>query len=402
MSSSVSALRPFQQFLLFILFIAGDFSVVSLIMVLVRKRFFRKHCETIVRASKALPINRTETIFSKAFTISTKGTPGQSPRQYHGARISGPRDAQAIGHFVDDNADLADSPVAVSHMEDVQEEYLRSRANQSGSTTAQSSAIVGGGRGWQTPSPGVQGPSTQENHDAQAQYRNDFGRTLTINVPTTSAPRRGIDVRQQLRARSRGLSTFANTGTADSAQGGSARGYAMPHSVQLDRQVLPNKGSTTPASRENDLIPSPGNPKHSGLGGFPTPLQFFHHLIPSTTHDTIRQRIAKPERKMTLLTSMPTMPSDDKEAQVEDQGVVGDADPANWTDDIKASMARWMPARMSGLVIGRNSRFYTEELDDNQLEEVGGVEYRALRLLSYLVPTVSAVWKRFPNAEVVD
>jgi hypothetical protein len=41
------------------------------------------------------------------------------------------------------------------------------------------------------------------------------------------------------------------------------------------------------------------------------------------------------------------------------------------------------------LVIGRNSRFFTEELDDEELQELGGVEYRALRLLSRLVPVVS-------------
>ncbi|THH31587.1 hypothetical protein EUX98_g2629 [Antrodiella citrinella] len=37
------------------------------------------------------------------------------------------------------------------------------------------------------------------------------------------------------------------------------------------------------------------------------------------------------------------------------------------------------------LIIGRNSDFNTEELTDEELEELGGLEYRALRLLSYLV-----------------
>ncbi|OBZ78732.1 hypothetical protein A0H81_00276 [Grifola frondosa] len=40
---------------------------------------------------------------------------------------------------------------------------------------------------------------------------------------------------------------------------------------------------------------------------------------------------------------------------------------------------------LRGLVIGRNSDFNTEYLSDEQLEELGGLEYRALRLLSYLV-----------------
>ena len=50
---------------------------------------------------------------------------------------------------------------------------------------------------------------------------------------------------------------------------------------------------------------------------------------------------------------------------------------------------RWMPDTLASLVVGRNSRFFTEELDDEELEQIGGVEYRALRLLSYAVAAVS-------------
>jgi hypothetical protein len=44
----------------------------------------------------------------------------------------------------------------------------------------------------------------------------------------------------------------------------------------------------------------------------------------------------------------------------------------------------------SGLVVGRNSDFHTETLSDDQVEQLGGAEYMALRLLSYLVPAVSS------------
>jgi hypothetical protein len=53
--------------------------------------------------------------------------------------------------------------------------------------------------------------------------------------------------------------------------------------------------------------------------------------------------------------------------------------------------ARWMPDTLASLVVGRNSRFFTEELDDEELEQIGGVEYRALRLLSYAVAAVSPI-----------
>lgn len=41
------------------------------------------------------------------------------------------------------------------------------------------------------------------------------------------------------------------------------------------------------------------------------------------------------------------------------------------------------------LTTGRNSAFHIESLTDEQLEELGGTEYRALRWLSYVVPLVS-------------
>jgi hypothetical protein len=44
-----------------------------------------------------------------------------------------------------------------------------------------------------------------------------------------------------------------------------------------------------------------------------------------------------------------------------------------------------------GLVVGRNSDFHTESLSDEQVEQIGGAEYRALRLLSYLVPIVRSL-----------
>ena len=36
---------------------------------------------------------------------------------------------------------------------------------------------------------------------------------------------------------------------------------------------------------------------------------------------------------------------------------------------------RWLPSGVKELVIGRNSDFNTDELTDEQLEELGGLEY---------------------------
>lgn len=53
----------------------------------------------------------------------------------------------------------------------------------------------------------------------------------------------------------------------------------------------------------------------------------------------------------------------------------------------KSQKVSWL--KFDGLVIGRNSLFHTDKLVDEQLKEIGGVEYRALSLLSYLVALVS-------------
>ena len=63
--------------------------------------------------------------------------------------------------------------------------------------------------------------------------------------------------------------------------------------------------------------------------------------------------------------------------------------------------ARWMPDTLASLVVGRNSRFFTEELDDEELEQIGGVEYRALRLLSYVVAAVSPLAHSASRSEVI-
>jgi len=50
----------------------------------------------------------------------------------------------------------------------------------------------------------------------------------------------------------------------------------------------------------------------------------------------------------------------------------------------------WLPGSIDGLIVGRNSEFFTDQLTDEQLEHLGGIEYRALRFLSYFVFAVSA------------
>lgn len=60
----------------------------------------------------------------------------------------------------------------------------------------------------------------------------------------------------------------------------------------------------------------------------------------------------------------------------------------------KGKSLQWLSEEFSRLTIYRNSDFDTDELDDDELERLGGLEYRALDFLSYLVIAVSTTDSR--------
>ena len=350
-----------------LLFIVGDFSFVSWVMVMVRKGFFRKHCEELLRRNNTLRRSRTKMIFDRAFTFSPNSGRPKTPKPYKGEAISGPLDARPVGDYLMET--VADSTVDMAVSEGrpsmVREEDGSSRGqhNGSGSTTAQSSAIAPRNVELETATTPI---------SRTAQYVPPItipsGRTRAIQV-TEPAPILALHHRQRLRAQSRGIS-FSRIPLSQPPLNSPARQTA-------DKSVQPE--SDTRARLQN--IPSPVHHQHTGMGGFPSPIQLIGHVLPERAMTTVRHRFGRPERRHTLLLRRTqTVEATDSE--------LGDPREDSW-DSVKATVAGWIPERLGGLVIGRNSRFFSEELDDEELEELGGVEYRALRLLSYLVPAVS-------------
>lgn len=323
-------------------------------MVLIRKRFFRRHCEELLRRSKQLKPSRTKTIFDKAFTFSTRVA---GKRRYNGGPISGPTDARPAGDYASERLDSPNDmegsqPRASSVEDDISHINIGTARNspvdeKSGSTTAQASIAEPYA---QTQSP----PAPRTVPITRPPIPMTQTRTIQIAEPDMEGH---AHVRHRLRARSRGLSiaTTAN--------------YPM--------EPL-RKVTTLPARSHN--IPNPVDHKHTGMGGFPTPIQVVGQLLPDTARSTLRNRFTRPERRYTVISRTDTIQPNDPETGSDDS-----------LGGIKATVARWMPEKLGGLVIGRNSRFFSEELDDEELEELGGVEYRALRLLSYLVPAVRPV-----------
>ena len=87
--------------------------------------------------------------------------------------------------------------------------------------------------------------------------------------------------------------------------------------------------------------------KYRGLGGFPGPLELADKVVKFAAHGKLEKKITMPTITTLEEKSIPCLEFD-------------------------------------GLVVGRNSNFH---------RIVDGAEYRALRVLSYLVPAVSvSVW----------
>ena len=112
---------------------------------------------------------------------------------------------------------------------------------------------------------------------------------------------------------------------------------APPYSVPQPRRrtVLMPKIESTSANKH--VLGQ--RPKDQGLGGFPGPFQLSARLA--------RKYFPHVYKRLVSMTSI-TQP--------------------------KAGSAKWLTESLGGLIIGRNSDFNTEELSDDQLEELGGIE----------------------------
>ncbi|KAF4611734.1 hypothetical protein D9613_003643 [Agrocybe pediades] len=312
---NLSTLTTWQQFILYFLMCIGDITIVSWAMVLIRKRFFKTHCEYVV-AKRKKPMS----IRSRASFMRSISSPSNPHKQRQPAARQEPSKPDATSTDNEKNTlphiqFVGPTPNATKLWNIAEQEE-----SVDGETQTQPPRLITGGSILS---------SSPKSHD--------------FVLSPLSEPALG--------ARSPPIVDFARSTTISPRT-------AHYHPMMTLRGGRPavRRGTTMLSSKVPPEVPGITNiqsQKYQGLGGFPGPTQLLSQVIKITAPHAFN----KLERTMTIQ-SMTTLQS---------------------------SKVPWL--NFSGLVVGRNSDFHTESLTDEQLEDIGGAEYRALNLLSWLVPT---------------
>jgi hypothetical protein len=108
----------------------------------------------------------------------------------------------------------------------------------------------------------------------------------------------------------------------------------------------------------------------SGFGGFPTPFELLKMFVD--------RFFPKASMKVSRTMTMPRTNS------IAGRGTINSSGPEE---------SKEVPYISFSAVVGRNSRFH--DLTEEQMDELGGVEYRGLRVLLYIVVAVSHPSARF-------
>ncbi|KAH6904402.1 potassium transporter [Coprinopsis sp. MPI-PUGE-AT-0042] len=344
---NLSTLTAWQQVMLYILMTIGDITTVSWVMVLIRKRFFRTKCEyteSLRQRHRHFP-HRSRTLFLKSIS-----SPVNAFRQ---------RQPVPEGEKSTEAAANAKSPGT--------ESTKRKNANNlviNLTTPSPSGTLME-----QIPRPFQRRPppsAIPEAHEEEEQpavlVSSPLGDDSSLNFVSHSPTHDpNLDPTPELpepNIRDYGLTSPNGDFGVSSGTDFGVASMTSPKSVHYnpmmdfkDGRAVPRRGATMLTHRQKDPL-SPSSAHHQGLGGYPGPLDLIHLVAKRAAPRTY----TKLERKFTITSAR----------------------------EIDDKTTPWLS--FSGLITGRNSDFRIETLSDEQVEELGGTEYRALRLLSYLIP----------------
>ncbi|KAF8200316.1 potassium transporter [Pholiota molesta] len=285
---NLSTLTTFQQFILYFLMMIGDFTIASWIMVLIRKEFFKNHCEGVVAKARKKP----RSLRSKASFMETISAPIAAFKQ----REPTPR-----------------------------------QGNLANTLSNPQIQFVG-------PTPGttlMHPTNTEPPKDSELQSNEERNRILPDSQLFSSSPKSANEAILSPDVEPSFRSPLSNR-TARSTQIGFALSTTISPRVAYYHPMLQMQGQSTMVVPSNSPLESKD----------------------ASSSTTLQEAAPSMHRKMERTMTMSTYTT------------------------LHSTNVRWL--NFSGLVVGRNSDFHTESLTDEQLEDIGGAEYRALRLLSYL------------------
>ncbi|KAH9891144.1 TrkH-domain-containing protein [Cubamyces lactineus] len=342
---NLSTLTVLQQVILVVLMAMGDVTIIAWIMVLVRMRYFRQHIIATHRKKTVLQSMRDR--LSKIVTGVGHSIPhrhvedGAEKHMHHGS--NGIQASDGIGAALAGGAATGlglgialgrDDSLPEENAEEVQAQG-QAAPNQSPWRDSNSNIRI------VVDSPVRASPSDEVTMNPDFEERGIIADAQSF----TSSPRSAVIPLQSPTSIQSNHVRFPMymEGIGDVGTIRRRPGVPIPRRRTI---IVPPKVESLPYGQ----VPLGQRNKDQGLGGFPGPW-------------TLTKRIA---RKL-----FPRL-----YARLEKFGV---------RERSPSKDMKWLSDSLKGLVIGRNSEFHTEELTDEQLEELGGIEYRALRMLSYIV-----------------
>ncbi|KAF8888456.1 potassium transporter [Gymnopilus junonius] len=321
---NLSTITIWQQFILYFLMMIGDITIVSWIMVLIRKRFFVTHCEYVFAKGK-----KPKSIRSRASFMQSISGPVAAYKQRQPAERQ-----EKI-----DKPNLPKSP---------QFNSSNPQLNLIGPTPGPTLDAID--ERSQAPSVETLTDVDKEKNHLLPDLRTFSDSPKSENIPLSPLSEPNLRSPPTVEF---AMSTTVSPRLADN----------QPRlTFQDSRQIRRRRSRATMLSTANPEVPGipeveASKAKYKGLGGFPGPTQLARQVFQLAAPHAF----SKLQRTMTL----PTVTT------------------------LQSENIPWL--NFSGLVVGRNSNFRTDSLSDEQLEDIGGAEYRALRLLSWLAPTYFVV-----------
>ncbi|KAI0761664.1 TrkH-domain-containing protein [Trametes elegans] len=364
---NLSTLTVLQQVILFVLMIMGDVTIIAWIMVLVRMHYFRAHIierhrkKTVLQSMRdrlvrvvtgvghSIPLRHAEA-GSGADKHNVHGSHGIKASDGIGAALAGgAATGLGLGIALGKSDGDGDSDGGGQPQNGGLGLNLDGNGNEKTHSPPWSSSSSPIHIEVDSPMRGSpsEGPTMYLDGDADGNGEGDGdGRGIVADVHSfTSSPRSGaLPLQSPTSARSGQVHWPAHMqGIGDVGTVRRRPGVPVPRRRTI---IVPPKVEPVPYGP----VPLGQRNKDQGLGGFPGPvdlskrlaLRLFPRLVKRLQEMSMRRRSSSKDMK-------------------------------------------WLSDSLKDLVIGRNSDFYTDELTDEQLEELGGIEYQALKLLSYIV-----------------